>query len=110
MDYQALPPVDLHLLPEPDVAVPPLLAAVKALRPTAPALPAAPARQSPPALSTLDTAKVIEVPMMAAALKEALGGAEACVIRVPLRWGGPLGHFHHPPGLPGGAGRRRRWA
>ncbi|HEX9466502.1 MAG TPA: thiamine pyrophosphate-binding protein [Alphaproteobacteria bacterium] len=104
MDYQALPPVDLHLLTEPDVAVPPLLAAVKALRPTAPALPAAPARQSPPALSTLDTAKVIEVPMMAAALKEALGGAEACVIRVPLSWSGHLWHFHHPLDYLGGDG------
>ena len=104
MDYQGLPPVDLLLLAEPDAAVPPLLAAVKELRPKAPALPAAPARQGPPPLSALDSAKVIEVPMLATALQEVLGGADTCVIRVPLSWSGHLWHFRHPLDYLGGDG------
>ena len=104
MDHQGLPPVDLHVLTEPDVAVPPLLAAIKALRPTAPKLPAAPARHSAPPLSALDTAKVIEVPMMATALKTALAGADICIIRTPLSWGGHLWDFRHPLEYLGGDG------
>ncbi len=96
MDYQGLPPVDLHLLAEPDVAVPPLLEAVKALRPSAPALPAAGARAGSPPLQALDTAPVIDVPLLATALKAALDGAETTVIRVPLSWAGRLWDFRHP--------------
>ena len=36
MDYQGLPPADVYLLAEPDAAVPPLLAAVRELRPNPP--------------------------------------------------------------------------
>ncbi len=38
MDYQGLPPADVYLLAEPDAAVPPLLAAVRELRPNPPPL------------------------------------------------------------------------
>ncbi|MGC2522890.1 MAG: thiamine pyrophosphate-binding protein, partial [Stellaceae bacterium] len=37
MDYQGLPPADVYLLAEPDAALPPLLSAVKELRPSPPA-------------------------------------------------------------------------
>ena len=69
MDYQGLPPADVYLLAEPDAAVPPLLAAVRELRPNPPPLPAPRARRSPPPLSALDTAQIIEVPLLATALK-----------------------------------------
>jgi thiamine pyrophosphate-dependent acetolactate synthase large subunit-like protein len=96
MDHQGLPPVDLHLLAEPDAAVPPLLAAIKTIRPAAPALPTPPSRQGPPPLAALDTATAVEVPMIATALEAALDGAEASIIRVPLSWAGHLWNFRHP--------------
>lgn len=107
MDYQGLPPVDVHVLAEPDAAVPALLSAVKALRPTAPPLPPARAPRSPPPLSALDTAAIIEVPLLATALKAALAGASACMIRLPLSWGEQLWDFRHPLdflGADGGGG------
>ncbi len=107
MDYQGLPPADVYLLAEPDAAVPPLLAAVKELRPTAPALPAPLARRSPPPLSTLNTAPIIEVPMLATALKEVLGDSAATMIRLPLSWGEHMWDFRHPLdflGTDGGGG------
>jgi thiamine pyrophosphate-dependent acetolactate synthase large subunit-like protein len=96
MDHQGLPPVDLHLLVEPDQAVPPLLEAVKKLRPIAPKLPAVGQRQGPPPLSALDTASIIEVPHVPTALKQALAGAEISMLRTPLSWGGHLWDFKHP--------------
>ena len=107
MDYQGLPPADVYLLAEPDAAVPPLLAAVRELRPTAPALPAPLARRSPPPLSALDTARIIEVPMLATALKEVLGDSAATMIRLPLSWGEHMWDFRHPLdflGTDGGGG------
>ena len=107
MDHQGLPPVDVHLLAEPDVAMPPLLAAIKSLRPGAPPLPPPPSRQGPPPLPALDTAETIEVPMIATALEAALDGADASIIRVPLSWAGHLWDFRHPLdylGCDGGGG------
>jgi thiamine pyrophosphate-dependent acetolactate synthase large subunit-like protein len=107
MDHQGLPPVDVHLLAEPDVAVPPLLAAIKSLRPGAPPLPPPASRQGPPPLAALDTAETIEVPMIATALEAALDGADAAIIRVPLSWAGHLRDFRHPLdylGCDGGGG------
>ncbi len=107
MDYQGLPPADVHLLAEPDATVPALLGAVKALRATAPPLPPARAPRSPPSLSALDEAAIIEVPLLATALKEALAGAPICMIRLPLSWGEQLWDFRHPLdflGADGGGG------
>ncbi len=107
MDYQGLPPADVYLLAEPDAAVPPLLAAVKELRPTAPPLPAPRPRRSPPPVSALDTASIIEVPLLATALKAALAGAPVSMIRLPLSWGEHLWDFRHPLdflGADGGGG------
>jgi thiamine pyrophosphate-dependent acetolactate synthase large subunit-like protein len=107
MDYQGLPPTDVNLLAEPDAAVPPLLAAVKALRPTAPPLPPARAPRSPPPLAALDKAEIIDVPLLATALKAALGETPASMIRLPLSWGEQLWDFRHPLdflGADGGGG------
>jgi len=107
MDYQGLPPADVYLLAEPDAAVPALLAEIKQLRPNAPPLPAAPERRAPPPLSALETASIIEVPLLATALKEALGGAPVSMIRLPLSWGEHLWDFRHPLdflGADGGGG------
>jgi len=101
MDYQGLPPVDCHLLAEPDVAVPLLLDAVtrrapaQAPAPTPTPLPAVPAAGEP------------TVAALAAALNEALGDADACFLRVPLSWDGSYRAFRHPLdyiGQDGGAG------
>jgi thiamine pyrophosphate-dependent acetolactate synthase large subunit-like protein len=107
MDYQGLPPVDLHLLAEPDATVPPLLAAVKGLRPVPPKAPAAQQRRGPPPLTALDSAAGIDVPLLATALKAALAGAETSMIRLPLSWGEHLWDFRHPLdflGADGGGG------
>ena len=94
MDYQGLPPADLYLLADPDATVPPLLAAVRALRPSAPPLPPARERRGPP-------------PLLAAALKSAVGEAPVSMIRLPLSWGEHLWDFRHPLdflGADGGGG------
>ena len=107
MDYQGLPPTDVHLLAEPDAAVPALLAEVKRLRPNSPPLPPARERRGPPPLSALETASIIEVPLLATALKEALAGALVSMIRLPLSWGEHLWDFRHPLdflGADGGGG------
>ncbi|HYC13554.1 MAG TPA: thiamine pyrophosphate-binding protein [Stellaceae bacterium] len=107
MDYQGLPPVDLHLLAEPDVVVSPLLSAVRSLRPTPPPLPPRGTRQGPPPLAALESAAVIEVPMLATALAAALGDADATIVRLPLSWAGHLRDFRHPLdylGCDGGGG------
>jgi thiamine pyrophosphate-dependent acetolactate synthase large subunit-like protein len=107
MDYQGLPPADVYLLAEPDAAVPSLLAAVRELRPSPPLLPAPRARRSPPSVSALETAQIVEVPMVATALKEALGDAPATMIRLPLSWGEHMWDFRHPLdflGTDGGGG------
>jgi thiamine pyrophosphate-dependent acetolactate synthase large subunit-like protein len=107
MDYQGLPPADVYLLAEPDAAVPPLLAAVKELRPNPPPLAAPLAHRSLPPLSALNTARIIEVPMLATALKEVLGDSAATMIRLPLSWGEHMWDFRHPLdflGTDGGGG------
>ncbi len=107
MDHQGLPPADVYLLAEPDAAVPALLAEVKRLRPNAPPLPPARERRGPPPLSALKTASTIEVPLLATALKEVLGGAPVSIIRLPLSWGEHLWDFRHPLdflGADGGGG------
>ncbi|HEY3910959.1 MAG TPA: thiamine pyrophosphate-dependent enzyme [Stellaceae bacterium] len=107
MDYQGLPPADVYLLADADAAVPPLLAAVRELRPNPPPVPALRARRSPPPLSALDTASIIEVPMAASALKEALGDLPATMIRLPLSWAENSWDFRDPLdflGTDGGGG------
>ena len=107
MDHQGLAPVDLHLLAEPDVAVHPLLAAVRSRRPAPPPLPPRGSRQGAPPLAAHESAEAIEVPMLATALAAALGDADAAIVRLPLSWAGHLRDFRHPLdylGCDGGGG------
>jgi thiamine pyrophosphate-dependent acetolactate synthase large subunit-like protein len=107
MDYQGLPPADVYLLAEPDAAVPPLLAAIKELRPNPPPLPAEASRPGPPPLSALADASVIQVPHIATALKAALAGSPVSMLRLPLSWADGLWEFRHPLdylGTDGGGG------
>jgi thiamine pyrophosphate-dependent acetolactate synthase large subunit-like protein len=107
MDYQGLPPADIYLLAEPDAAVPPLLAAVKELRPNAPPLPEPALRPGPPPLSALEDTSVIQVPHIATAFKAALGDTPVSMLRLPLSWPDGLWEFSHPLdylGTDGGGG------
>jgi len=107
MDYQGLPPADVYLLAEPDAAVPPLLAAVKELRPNAPPLPEPTLRPGPPPLSALEDTSVIQVPHIATAFKVALGDTPVSMLRLPLSWPDGLWEFSHPLdylGTDGGGG------
>ncbi len=108
MDYQGLPPADVYLLAEPDAAVPALLAEIKPIASKCAAI--AGGARAPSAhrhLSALETASIIEVPLLATALKEALAGAPVSMIRLPLSWGEHLWDFRHPLdflGADGGGG------
>ena len=96
MDYFGLPPVDVNLLAEPDVAVPLLLEACKQR-----AHAAAPARTPDGARRTFD---VLSLRAVAAALNEATEGVEVCLTRLPLGWPGEARHFAHPLDYLGGDG------
>jgi thiamine pyrophosphate-dependent acetolactate synthase large subunit-like protein len=96
MDYQGLPPADVNLLAEPDVTVPLLLAAVRKLRPHAPKLPPVAERPAPPPVSALDTATSLNVPLLATALRAAVGAADVSLLHLPLSWAPHLWDFRHP--------------
>jgi thiamine pyrophosphate-dependent acetolactate synthase large subunit-like protein len=96
MDYFGLPPVDVNLLAEPDVAVPLLLEACK---PRSHA--AAPATATD---GTRRTDDVLSLRAVAAALNEATAGVEVCLTRLPLGWPGEARHFAHPLDYLGGDG------
>ena len=97
MDYQGLPPGDVYLLCEPDVAVPLLLEAVKP-RPGAVARPQEIAAEEDRALS---------IRALARAFNKLTKGADVCLSKLPLGWNGAYRHFRHPLdylGADGGGG------
>jgi thiamine pyrophosphate-dependent acetolactate synthase large subunit-like protein len=100
MDYQGLPPVDLLLAAEPDVAVPALLAAL--------GVAAEPRSESgPPALPATPTGDRVTVDDLAAALRRAVGTRAVTLTHLPLGWNGASWPFRHPLdyiGAEGGAG------
>jgi thiamine pyrophosphate-dependent acetolactate synthase large subunit-like protein len=99
MDYQALPPVDVYLMCEPEAAVPMLLEAVKPRTASAPVTAA-------PKLPPLRT-DVVTLRGVAEALNAATQGTEVCMAHLPLGWNGAYRHFRHPLdylGPEGGAG------
>jgi thiamine pyrophosphate-dependent acetolactate synthase large subunit-like protein len=101
MDYFGLPPVDCHLLAEPDVVVPLLLDAVTRGQPAS-----FPATASVPPAAVPMTGEPT-VAALAAALNDALGDAATSIIRTPLGWDGSFRAFRHPLdylGHDGGAG------
>src|SRR5713101_2268212 len=99
MDYQALPPTDLHLAVEPDVAVAALLPLLKPRQPGWPDRPASTPRQAVPI-----SGDTIAPLMLAAALRDAVGTRPTCLIRGPLAWAGNTWDVAHPLDALGGDG------
>lgn len=107
-DYGSLPPVDVPILAEPDVAVPLLLER----------LPAASAGVRTPWVSALppvelprdgdgDAGGDISMAALAAALRTAVAAGPVCLVRLPLGWSGHLWDFEGPLdylGYDGGGG------
>jgi thiamine pyrophosphate-dependent acetolactate synthase large subunit-like protein len=96
MDYFGLPPVDVNLVVEPDVAVPLL---VEACRPRGHQPVSAPLPE--PAHAAHD---VLSLRAVAAALNEATAGVDVCLTGLPLGWPGEARHFAHPLDYIGGNG------
>jgi len=97
MDYQGLPPADVYLMCEPDVAVPLLLEATRA-RPAV----VAPRKEIP---QEPDTA--LSIRALARAFNEATQGMDVTLSKLPLGWNGAYRHFRHPLdylGADGGGG------
>jgi thiamine pyrophosphate-dependent acetolactate synthase large subunit-like protein len=103
MDHQGLAPVDLYLFCEPEAAVPPLGAAVRARG-------ASPRRRAAPPATAAAAAGAegpITMARLARTLQEAVAGQPVSLLRLPLGWSGDLWHFRHPLdylGADGGAG------
>ena len=94
MDYQGLPPADVYMMCEPDVAVPHLLNAV---RPR-------PAVVSEKFEMTATDIDAVSIQSLATALDEATSDIEVCVSHLPLGWNGAYRHFRHPLDYLGGNG------
>ena len=96
-DYQGLPPSDVYLMCEPDVAVPHLLAAARS-RPAV-VFSKKELSQEP------DTA--VSIRALARVFNELTEGMEVCISKLPLGWNGAYRHFRHPLdylGADGGGG------
>ena len=97
MDYQGLPPSDVYLMCEPDVAVPLLLAQVKSR----------PAAVSPKQEFPSGRDDVVSIRTLAKAFNELTEGMDICLSKLPLGWHGAYRHFRHPLdylGADGGGG------
>lgn len=98
MDYQALPPVDVYMMCEPDAVLPQLLKAVSP-RPAKPA--------AAPVPDSVAPEKSVTLKGVGAALRAATAGIDFCVSRLPLGWNGAYLPFRHPldyVGFDGGGG------
>src|SRR5439155_1639408 len=85
-DYQGLPPSDVYLMCEPDVAVPLLLDAVRS-RPAAVA-------SKKEVNEEKDTA--VSIRALARVFHELTQGMDVCLSKLPLGWNGGDRHFRHP--------------
>jgi thiamine pyrophosphate-dependent acetolactate synthase large subunit-like protein len=97
-DYQGLPPSDVYLMCEPDVAVPLLLGQVRAR-------PAAVVSRSEPKSEEKDEA--VSMRALARVFNQLTEGMEVCISKLPLGWNGAYRHFRHPLdylGADGGGG------
>ncbi len=99
MDYQGLPPTDLHLPVMPDRAV---AAILPLLRPRAPGWRGYTLNN--PKLPALGSGDTIAPADVAAALREALGSRPTTLIRTPLAWASGYWEAAHPLDLLGGDG------
>ena len=96
-DYQGLPPSDVYLMCEPDVAVPMLLDAVRSRPGVVP--------QKGEEVKDPDTA--VSIRALARAFNELTEGMDICLSKLPLGWNGAYRHFRHPLdylGADGGGG------
>src|SRR5438477_10101344 len=96
-DYQGLPPADVYLMCEPDVAVPLLLEAVRAR----------PAVVQPKAEAKADKDEALSIRALARTFNELTEGMDVCLSKLPLGWNGAYRHFRHPLdylGADGGGG------
>jgi thiamine pyrophosphate-dependent acetolactate synthase large subunit-like protein len=96
-DYQGLPPADVYMMCEPDVAVPLLLDAVRAR----------PAVVSPKHEPPLEKDQAVSIRALARAFNELTEGMDICLSKLPLGWNGAYRHFRHPLdylGADGGGG------
>lgn len=101
MDHFALPPVDLHLLCEPEPAVRLLNQHVQ--RRTA----AAPSKAVTMASVVPHPDGELTVPLVAQSLRRVLHDEKVCLMRLPLSWSGDMWDFRHPLdflGYDGGGG------
>jgi thiamine pyrophosphate-dependent acetolactate synthase large subunit-like protein len=97
MDYQGLPPADVYLMCEPDVAVPMLLDAVRAR----------PAAVQEKRSFAEDKDEAVSIRALARAFNELTAGMDVCLSKLPLGWNGAYRHFRHPLdylGADGGGG------
>src|SRR5438094_5561717 len=96
-DYQGLPPADVYLLCEPDVAVPLLLDAVRAR----------PAVVQPKLEVKSEKDEALSIRALAGTVHELTEGMDICLSKLPLGWNGAYRHFRHPLdylGADGGGG------
>jgi thiamine pyrophosphate-dependent acetolactate synthase large subunit-like protein len=96
MDHQGLAPVDLALESSPEPAVEAILAALRDLGPRK--HPAWPGRKpaEPRSLPAVEGKGAISVPHLAAALRAAVKGRKASLLRHSLSWAGHFWPVHHP--------------
>jgi thiamine pyrophosphate-dependent acetolactate synthase large subunit-like protein len=97
-DYQGLPPSDVYLMCEPDVAVPLLLEQVRA-RPGA-VLPRTETRSE-------QKDEAVSLRALARVFNDLTAGMDVCLSKLPLGWNGAYRHFRHPLdylGADGGGG------
>jgi thiamine pyrophosphate-dependent acetolactate synthase large subunit-like protein len=99
MDYQGLPPTDLHLAVEPDIAVASILPLLQPRQPGWRDRPAA--TLQPPDLGGGNSITPL---LLAAALREAVGSRPTCLIRSPLAWANNTWDVAHPLDTLGGDG------
>ncbi|HXZ46325.1 MAG TPA: thiamine pyrophosphate-binding protein [Pseudolabrys sp.] len=96
MDYQGLPPVDVMIDCEPDVAVPALLAALGQAKPHL-----VPSRRVEP---FKPTGEKLTVDHLAHALYRSLGDRPTSLTHISLSWNGAVWPFRHPLDFLGGDG------
>src|SRR2546425_4677523 len=93
-DYQGLPPADVYLMCQPDVAVPLLLDAVRAR----------PAVVQPKVETKIEKDEALSIRALARTFNELTEGMEVCLSKLPLGWNGAYRHFRHPLDYLGAAG------
>jgi thiamine pyrophosphate-dependent acetolactate synthase large subunit-like protein len=97
MDHQGLPPVDLFLAAEPDVAVAAMLERLGHGE-------ISPIAETPVETTDAPPPGAINVPLLAASLRRAVAGQRVSLLHLPISWDGAAWPFHHPLDFLGGDG------